>query len=274
MSTTWSERLQAAIEARGRLCVGIDPHPSLIASWGFEPTVSGLENYVRHQIEVLGLTVAVFKPQSGLFEAYGAAGVAVLERAVADCKAAGALVILDAKRGDFQPTMQGYARGYLMEESPFQIDALTVSPYLGVGSLHPMFIAAAESGRGLYVLSRTSNPEGSALQLARTGEGATVAQQIVDDVEVRNEVLGPEFGLVIGATHEDLGVNLDEFTGSLLVPGIGAQGATVADVKRRFGDRASAVLPNVSRQVGRVGPDPHALKGAVEDLLDQVRELG
>lgn len=267
MTEPYSKRLALAVEERGRLCVGIDPHPSLVSAWGHTPDAAGAESFARGLIEAIGSLVAVFKPQSALFEAYGSPGVAVLERVLRSCREAGALVILDAKRGDFQPTMQGYARAYLMADSPFAADALTVSPYLGVGSLQPAFDAAAESGRGLYVLARTSNPEGGIVQLASTGEGTSVAQQVADDVQVRNDVVGPEFGLVVGGTHDDLGLDLARFTGSVLVPGLGAQGATMADIDRRFAGTGASLLPTTSRQVAAAGPAAAALCEAVDRLL-------
>lgn len=273
--SSYPQRLSRATAARGRLCVGIDPHPSLLTQWGLAPDVAGLEKCARGMVEALGERVAVFKPQSALFEAYGSAGVAVLERVLADCRQAGALSILDAKRGDFAPTMQAYARAYLVDDAPLGADALTVSPYLGVGSLQPAFEAAAEYGRGLYVLARTSNPEGGIVQLARTSEAVSVAQQVVDDVQVRNDVAGtPAFGLVVGATHDDLGCDLTGFTGSVLVPGLGAQGATVADIARRFAGAADLVLPTTSRQVMQAGPDPSAMGEVVAALLEQTAGLG
>ena len=157
---SYGERLEALIAERGPLCVGIDPHPSLLASWGLASNAAGLEQCARGMIEALGAIVPVFKPQSAFFEAHGAAGSAVLERTMADIKAAGALCILDVKRGDIGSTMDAYAAAYLSDGSPLAADAITVSPYLGFGTLDAAIELADQGGRGIYVLALTSNPEG------------------------------------------------------------------------------------------------------------------
>ena len=119
-------------------------------------------------VEALGEMVPVFKPQSAFFEAYGSAGIAVLERTLADIEAAGALSLLDVKRGDIGSTMDAYAAAYLTDGSPLAADAITLSPYLGFGSLAGAIALADEAGRGVYVLALTSNPEGPQIQHART----------------------------------------------------------------------------------------------------------
>ncbi len=142
------------------------------------------------------------KPQSAFFEAYGSAGIAVLERTIAACRAAGALVLLDVKRGDIGSTMAAYARAYLDPASPLAADAITVSPYLGVGSLAPAFDAAAAHGNGVFVLALTSNPEGGQVQLASLPGGRSVAQAVVDELAGRNRGTAPlgSLGVVVGAT--------------------------------------------------------------------------
>ncbi|MEU0736315.1 orotidine-5'-phosphate decarboxylase [Streptomyces lavendulocolor] len=157
-------RLRHAMDARGPLCVGIDPHDSLLSAWGLHDDVQGLERFTRTVVDALADRVAVFKPQSAFFERFGSRGVAVLERAVADLRDAGALVVLDAKRGDIGSTMTAYAETFLRKDSPLFADALTVSPYLGYGSLKPAVDLARDNGCGLFVLALTSNPEGAEVQ--------------------------------------------------------------------------------------------------------------
>ena len=175
-------RLVAAIDERGPLCVGIDPHPGLLQAWGLPTSVAGLERFALTVVEALAPTVAVLKPQSAFFESYGSAGIAVLERVLAEARQAGALVLLDAKRGDIGSTMSAYAAAYLTDGSPLAADALTVSPYLGFGSLLPAVDVALAEGRGLFVLALTSNPEGRTVQHAVDADQKTVAQAIVDQV--------------------------------------------------------------------------------------------
>src|SRR5215211_7077082 len=178
--SSYGERLAALTAERGPLCVGVDPHPSLLASWGLAGDAQGLERCARGMIDALGGLVPVFKPQSAFFEAYGAAGIAVLERTLADIKAAGAMSLLDVKRGDIGSTMDAYAAAYLSDGSPLAADAITLSPYLGFATLDGAIDLADRSGRGVYVLALTSNPEGPQIQHARIVDGRSVGQVIVD----------------------------------------------------------------------------------------------
>jgi orotidine-5'-phosphate decarboxylase len=266
VSGAFGARLDAALDARGSLCVGIDPHPALLAAWGLTDDVDGLAAFATACAEAFGPSAAVVKPQSAFFEAYGAAGVAVLERTIAACRDAGALVVLDVKRGDIGTTMAAYARAYLDPASPLAVDAITLSPYLGVGSLEPAFAASAEYGTGAFVLALTSNPEGPQVQHARDGDGRTVAQAVLDEVATRNAGASPlgSLGVVVGATIGGADVDLGRLNGPFLVPGIGAQGGSAEDVRRIFGDALPAVLPSLSREVLRHGPDPVALRDAVQ----------
>ncbi len=271
---TFGSKLAAAMTARGPLCVGIDPHPGLLRAWDLPENLAGLETFAMTAAEALAGTVAVLKPQSAFFEAYGSGGVAVLERLIAQCRAAGALVLLDAKRGDIGSTMAAYAAAYLTEGSPLAADAVTLSPYLGFGSLQPALDAARANGRGIFVLALTSNPEGPALQHAVGRDGRSVAQSIADAAAQENLGERPlgSVGLVVGATVGDTGVDLTKVNGPFLAPGLGAQGATVADLEVVFGENLSAVLPSSSREVLQAGPSVPALRQAAADLADQLRE--
>jgi orotidine-5'-phosphate decarboxylase len=262
---TFGARLDAALTERGSLCVGIDPHPALLAAWGLADDVDGLSRFVDICIEAFGPTAAVVKPQSAFFESYGSRGIAVLERVVAGCRDAGALVLLDVKRGDIGTTMAAYARAYLDPSSPLAVDAVTLSPYLGVGSLQPAFDAAERHGAGAFVLALTSNPEGAQLQHARGDDGRPVAQVVLDELAQRNAGAEPfgSLGVVVGATIGNVDVDLAKLNGPFLVPGIGAQGGTPDDVRRIFGDGLPNALPSVSREVLRHGPDVAALRAAV-----------
>lgn len=268
---TYASRLAAATAERGRLCVGIDPMPSVLEAWGLNNDLAGLEACARGIVAGLGGEVAVFKPQSAFFEAHGSRGVAVLERVLEDIREAGALSILDVKRGDIGSSMAGYAAAFLGENAPTRADAITLSPYLGVGSLRPAIEAAVAGGQGLYVLARTSNPDGATIQLARAGE-SSVAQHVVDTVAEINLEADSCVGLVVGATHADSGCDLTAFNGSILVPGIGAQGGTIEALSEIFGEALGHVLPTASREV--IGHGQRELLGRAQRLLAQVAELG
>lgn len=266
-------RLQAATARLGPLCVGIDPHPSLLSAWGLADDVPGLERFSRTVVEALAGRVAVLKPQSAFFERYGSRGVAVLERVLAQAREAGTLVLLDAKRGDIGSTMQAYADAYADPASPLYADAVTASPYLGVGALQPLLDTAARSGSGVFVLALTSNPEGPQVQHARTAGGRTVAAAVLDAVRAANAGRRPlgSVGAVVGATvgrdgtdlARDLGVDL-EVNGPLLAPGVGAQGGSPADLRAVFGPARRLVLPASSREVLAAGPGLAGLRSAAQ----------
>ncbi len=263
-------RLWRAVDELGRLCVGLDPHPALLAEWGLTDDPDGLERFAMTCVQALAGQVAVLKPQSAFFERHGWRGVAVLERVLAATADTPSLSILDVKRGDIGSTMDGYADAYLGVGAPLAADAVTLSPYLGFGSLDDAIRTAADAGRGVFVLARTSNPEGGQVQLAEWA-GRSTAQAIVDEAAVRNAGMVPlgDVGVVVGATS-DHELDLTDLNGAVLAPGLGAQGAGPADVASRFGGVSGLVLPTASRSVLRAGPDTGALRAAAVALRDEL----
>jgi orotidine-5'-phosphate decarboxylase len=296
--TPFGERLATAVAAHGPLCVGIDPHPALLAEWDLVDDSGGLEAFAMACVEALGGHVAVVKPQSAFFERHGSRGIAVLERVLTALADTGTLSLLDVKRGDIGSTMDGYADAYLAVGAPLGADAVTLSPYLGFGSLTAAIRTADDAGRGVFVLARTSNPEGAEVQLADWA-GRSVAQGVVDAAAAWNEealataairsgadgvravdigqgcdpvpgmpALGP-VGVVVGATA-DHHVDLSALQGAVLAPGLGAQGAAPADLGARFPGVRGVVLPAASRSVLGAGPDPTAVRAAATALRDEL----
>ncbi|WP_227582373.1 orotidine-5'-phosphate decarboxylase [Cellulomonas wangsupingiae] len=261
-------RLAEAMDAHGPLCVGIDPHASLLADWGLPDDAEGVRRFALRVMEALAGRVAAVKPQAAFFERHGSAGVAALEEVVAVGRQTGTLVVVDAKRGDIGSTMGAYAEAYLRDGSPLAGDALTVSPYLGFGALGPAVDLARESGRGLFVLCLTSNTEGREVQHARTSDGVSVAAAVAARAAALNAGADPlgSVGLVVGATVGDdarlAGVDLAHVNGPLLAPGVGAQGAGAPELARVFGSARRQVLASSSRGVLRAGPDVSALRAA------------
>lgn len=270
----FGERLHTAIGERGRLCVGIDPHASLLTDWGLSDDVAGLERFALTATEAIAPVAGIVKPQSAFFERFGSAGVAVLERVVATAREAGALVLLDIKRGDIGSTSQAYADAYLDPRSPLACDAVTLSPYLGFGSLDPFLDTATRFGAGVFVLAFTSNPQGPQFQGATTASGATVGRTVLEELGRRNAGAEPmgSFGAVIGATLAD-GSDIVDFNGPVLAPGFGAQGGTVADLRRLFRGSAAHLLPSSSREVLGRGPSSAALREAVLRGNDALADL-
>jgi orotidine-5'-phosphate decarboxylase len=297
---SFGERLCEAVAAHGPLCVGIDPHPGLLAEWGLADDWRGLERFALTCVDALAGHVAVVKPQSAFFERHGSRGIAVLEKVLAGLGAQVApgvpptLSLLDVKRGDIGSTMDGYADAYLSVGAPLGADAVTLSPYLGFGSLTSAIRSADDAGRGVFVLARTSNPEGGDVQLAEWA-GRSVAQAVVDAAAAANRdalaaaaereraatgavelgercglpALGP-VGVVVGATAEH-GLDLSALSGAVLAPGLGAQGATPADLAARFTGVRGVVLPAASRSVLGAGPGPAAIRAAAVALRDELR---
>ena len=267
-ATAFGARLAAAMDAHGPLCVGIDPHASLLADWGLPDDATGVREFALRVMDAVAGRVAAVKPQAAFFERHGSAGVAVLEEVVAAGRQTGTLVVVDAKRGDIGSTMGAYADAFLRDGSPLAGDALTVSPYLGFGSLDPAVDLALATGRGLFVLCLTSNEEGHEVQHARTEDDVSVAAMVAARAAALNAGAAPlgSVGLVVGATVGDAaaraGVDLAGVNGPLLAPGVGAQGAGSAELAQVFGAARRQVLASSSRGVLRAGPDVGALRAA------------
>ena len=279
---SFGARLADAMDDHGPLCVGIDPHPNLLEAWGLADSAAGLRDFALRTVEAVGGHVAAVKPQSAFFERHGSAGIAVLEETLAALRDVGTLSVLDVKRGDIGSTMAGYAQAYLSDDAPLAADSITVSPYLGYGSLTPVLNLAETNGRGVFVLALTSNPEGAAVQHAVNGDRA-VAAGIVEGVTASNAQASGEgrlgcIGLVIGATVggavSHLGIDLQHANGPLLAPGIGAQGAGPTELETVFGAARRQVLASTSRGVLRAGPYIEELrKAALASAYEAVTAL-
>ncbi|MFW0775656.1 orotidine-5'-phosphate decarboxylase [Paenarthrobacter nitroguajacolicus] len=273
---SFGSRLAAAMATRGPLCVGIDPHPQLLADWGLNDDVAGLERFSLTVVEAVASLAAAVKPQVALYERHGSAGMAVLERTLAASAEAGVLSIADAKRGDIGSTMAAYADAWLRDGSSLAADSVTLSPYLGFESLRPALDLAAKHGRGVFVLALTSNPEGKSVQ--HVGGRDSVARSIVAAAALENQryagALG-SVGLVVGATIgsalNDLDIDLGPVRGAILAPGLGAQGATPADLRATFGSAYPTVLATSSRGILAAGPSLAGLRAATEETLAGLR---
>lgn len=274
MADSFGDRVAAAVRATGPLCAGIDPSAQLLDDWGLSDDAHGLKEFCAICVDAFAGVVGVVKPQVAFFERHGAAGLAELERLVANARAHELVVINDAKRGDIDSTAAAYADAWVGDASPLAGDAVTVHAYLGLGALDPLIRLAAANGRGVVVVARSSNPEGRALQQAVTVGGASVEDMLLAEIAACNGSAGipaGTVGAVVGATLEPSEFPLSQLGGVILAPGLGAQGAGPADVAARFGGCApGTVLPSSSRGLLRHGPDTEALRRNAELL---VREL-
>lgn len=268
MTGGFTNRVRDVVAVRGRLCVGIDPHASILTAWGLPQSASGAREFGLRVVDAAAGTVGFVKPQVAFFERYGATGYAALEAVLAAARAAGLVVIADAKRGDIGTTVEAYGQAWLTPGSPLEADALTVAAYQGLGSLDAVIALAERVGKGVFVLTATSNPEAAATQQARRADGPSVAAGIVADIRERDSA---SLGVVVGATVDvaDFGVALGSLAGlPVLAPGFGAQGAELRDLARLFGPAAPLTLANVARSVLGAGRDGlgEALRRAREEV--------
>jgi orotidine-5'-phosphate decarboxylase len=261
-------RLSAAFAERGQLCVGIDPHPFLLEEWGLTDSAEGVREFGLRVVDAVQGRAGILKPQVAFFERHGAAGYSALESVLQAARDAGLLVIADVKRGDLGTSVEAYGQAWLTPGSPLEADAMTISAFQGVGSISAPVELAQTTGKGLFVLAATSNPESISIQTARveTGDdaGKTVAGAIVSEVIAINsaeaKLLG-SVGIVLGATvlSENYGIRVDELAGPsatpVLAPGFGHQGALFSDIRTRYGAATPHCIVAVSRGVLSAGPD-------------------
>lgn len=259
--SAFGTRLHEAVRASGRLCVGIDPHESLLRDWGLAASAAGVREFGMRVVDAAAGRVGVVKPQVSFFERWGSDGFRALEEVIAAARAAGLLVIADAKRGDIGTTMDAYAAAWFTPGSALEADALTVNPYLGVGALSSTFDLAVAGGKGVFVLAATSNPEASGIQSARAG-GRTTAARIAAEVSERAATEPghdwSSLGLVIGATVDLADLDLVPAEGPtlpVLAPGFGVQGAEPGDLDRVFGGFSAGVIASESRSILSAGPN-------------------
>ena len=268
---TFAERFADLAERRSPLCVGLDPSEEVFARWELPSDVTGLRRFCDVVLEAVGDRVAVVKPQAAFFERFGPLGMAQLAEVCQRLREQGVLSLIDAKRGDVAGTMIGYATAMLGEGSGFGGDAMTVSAYLGFDALQPVFDRAAASGSMVFVVVHSSNPEGRALQSARLDDGRMLTEALADDVVAAHARTAGAVGAVVGATidWESAGL-VDRLPGALiLAPGVGAQGAELEDVGRKFATARGRILPSVSRGVLQHGPSAKSLG----DAIDRYRDL-
>ncbi|MDQ2729085.1 MAG: orotidine-5'-phosphate decarboxylase [Actinomycetota bacterium] len=273
-TSTFADRVSAARSVHGPLVAGLDPAGDLLETWGLGDDPGGLERFVDIVVGAFNGVVGFVKPQSAFYERHGWEGIRALSRLIDECRSAGLMVIVDAKRGDVGSTNDAYAEAYLGPHAPLGADALTVHPYLGLAAMGAFIDRAHEHGAGLLVVTRSSNPEGRWVQTARSGDHSTVEEGLLRDIGEINARLAPgrigPLGAVIGPTPSGADLDLAAARALFLAPGVGAQGATVADVARCFEACPDRVLPSASRSLLAAGPESRSLRDAAARLADQL----
>lgn len=269
----FASRLIEATEEFGPLCVGIDPHPGSVPLMFGGDTPEGIMAWSRGVIAAAAGKVAAVKLQAGLFERHGPEGMAALRAAARTASEAGLLVVMDAKRGDIGTTAEGYAAAYLASGAPFEADALTVNPFMGLDTLEPFARHALKAGKGLVVLVRTSNPGSADFQLCETG-GRPLYAIIAEALgELTARMMSPSgwsnLMMVVGATapQEARLVRSLAPRALFLVPGYGAQGASALDACAGLVGGQGGLV-NASRSV--TFPAQAALAGSLPAWRDAV----
>lgn len=264
--TPFADRLAAAVvERRSQLVLGLDPRLDLLplevrgeAHLGREAAAEAYTRFCNGLVDSVAPYVVAVKPQLAFFEALGPPGLQALEEVCAYARAAGLLVLADGKRGDIASTARAYAAAYLEPRDgiPALADAVTVNTYLGRDSLEPFVAACRRGGGGLFCLVKTSNAGGADVQDLTLSDGHPLWHHVAMMVAELGEDLVGECGLssvgaVVGATFPRAVGEARRLLPQaiLLLPGIGAQGATPADVARAFTSGPASALVTVSRSV-------------------------
>lgn len=276
MSATFADRFDTVRDLLGPLVWGLDPSSEILREWEMGDGPDGLDRFVDIVLEVAPGAVGLVKPQSAFYERHGWRGIRSLARLCDGARAAGLLVILDAKRGDVGSTNDAYAEAYLGKDAAIEADALTVHPYLGMAAMGAFVRRAHEAGSCLLVVTRSSNPEGRLVQAAVTSGGVPVEVDVLHQIGRLNDELAPgrigPVGAVIGPQEWGTPLDLVSPNCLYLVPGVGAQGATVDDVCQVFAACPDRVMPSASRSLLSRGPDLRALSDGVRSLAEQFHE--
>lgn len=276
MADTFAARFSLVRSEFGPLAWGFDPSGEILDAWGLGDTPDGLDRFADIVLDAAVGTVGVVKLQSAFYERHGWRGFRTLQRSVLEARSAGLLVIVDAKRGDVGTTNDAYAEAFLGTDAPLGADALTVHPYLGLAAMGSFIARAHQAGSCLLVVTRSSNVEGRTVQSAVNHSGLSVEASLLAEIGKLNaELAGGEVGpvgAVVGPTHMDPTLDLAGARALLLAPGIGAQGATPADVADVFATCPDRVIPSASRSLLVSGPDRSRLQQAAAALALEFRQ--
>ena len=262
----FADRLAEAVaRKRSQLVVGLDPRLDLLpmelrgeAVLGRAAAASSVARFCKGVVDAVGPYVVAVKPQSAFFEALGSDGFHALEEVCEYARSAGLLVLADAKRADIGSTSRAYAEAFLepRDDGPPLADAMTAGPYLGLDSVEPFLAACRRHGSGVFFLVRTSNAGATDVQDLALSDGRPLWHHLAELVREWGEPLVGEQGMssvgaVVGATHPRAVSEARRLLPQtpMLLPGVGAQGATPADVARAFTAGQASALVTASRSV-------------------------
>jgi orotidine-5'-phosphate decarboxylase len=269
-TTHFADKLNAQILLKkSPIVVGIDPNFDLLPEhmrprYLEKYEINGkLWDFVKPVLDATHDLVCGVKFQSAYFEQFGSWGVRILAKSVQYAKSLGLIVIMDAKRGDIGSTSDAYAKAYLNSKSTFKnfdftsyldSDAVTVNPFLGLDTMIN-FVEASKEGKGVFVLVKTSNPGSGFIQNAMIGDknvSEKLAEYVADQGELSIGSSGySNLGAVVGATKVEESLHLRDIMKKsiLLAPGIGAQGASIEDIKKLMDKDGLGVIVPISRGI-------------------------
>ncbi|AIL65105.1 orotidine 5'-phosphate decarboxylase [Rickettsiales bacterium Ac37b] len=281
LSRCFTEKFLNIAKYRGPFCLGIDPTSNLLLKWGLKDNVDGLRAMCDTIVKAAGNNLAIVKPQAAYFERFGPEGMQILRELVEKFHAEDTLVLLDAKRGDINSTSLAYAEAYLGENSIYKFDAMTFTAYLGFDALLSTFEYAHKVSSGIFLVIKSSNPEGAIIQDALT-EYYTTRTNIAEYLAMKsdnfnqnylNHGLGP-IGAVVGATLTNIEKLLSILKSSLiLMPGIGYQGAIIEDLFIKCAGHTKRIIPIAAREILDVGNNTMLLTDKIKKHCEQSFKL-
>lgn len=268
---TYNEKLHASvIDAQSTLCVGLDPNLSLLpkdVKQGDGSPADRVELFLKRVIDVTIDHCSAYKPNLGFFEALGPSGWDCFQE-ILDYIPDNKVIVADAKRGDISSTAEHYAKAFF---EYFDVDAVTLNPLMGFETLDPFI---KDPSKGIYVLALTSNPGAEDLLLRKISGGQTIATYLAERLSVVQDNTDTAVGMVVGATKAaDLQPVISKLPESpLLIPGIGAQGGSIAKLAKAIASHKGIPLVNSSRSIIYAGNDKENWEQAVAKSASEMKE--
>ena len=249
--------------------MGLDPRYEMIPEvvrkkYGtdFKSVCEAILEYNKTLIDSVADIIPAIKPQIAFYEMFGVDGIECFKKTCEYAKEKGMIIIADVKRGDIGSTAAGYSNAYIgktslgdEEKALYDIDFVTVNPYLGIDGVKPFIEDMKKYNKGIFILVKTSNPSSGELQDLKLEEGITVYEKVASLVDEWGKDMIGEYGYsamgaVVGATYPE---QLKELRTKMpntffLIPGYGAQGGKAEDIALGFKDSIGGIV-NASRSL-------------------------
>ena len=260
-------------------CLGLDPSNDILNSWGFKDDINGLERFCDiikslFKFDDIQNNLHIVKIQHAFFERFGSSGIEIMISMIRFLKQKSIIVIVDCKKTDIGHTAFTYIKSFLDRKGQIGVDAMTFVPFLGINIFTDEIIDFIEENKAfIFIVTKSSNPEGEIIQDAKIQDGRTVAEYISDrvrEINMRSRVLGS----VIGATlkKEKIESILNKLENTLILsPGIGAQGASYYDILENFSSKF--IITPISRGILKNGPNLDLLRDSINREINNSKAL-